>query len=141
VILTSTLAALPGIREHLIGQAIPLYHTTPVTAVNWLKAHPELPGPLWADVNASSYMIFALPERPVWIDPRFEVYPYKQWQEYEGIDTAAPSYQSILDHYGINLLLIANQGQPQLAALRASPVWCQEYEDAQAIIFTRCVKK
>ncbi len=138
--LVSTLVALPGIRERFNGPEIPLYHTTPVAAIDWLKAHPELPGPLWADVNASSYLIFTLPDRPVWIDPRFEVYPLSQWQEYTAIDTAAPQWQAILDRYGINLLIVAYGSQPQLAANKSS-VWCEQYQDEQAVIYIRCDKK
>jgi len=80
IILLSSLVLLPGVRERLNAPPIPLHTGTPIEAIAWLKAHPELPGPTWADVNLDSYMIFALPERPVWIDPRFEVYPLVQWR-------------------------------------------------------------
>jgi hypothetical protein len=141
IILLSTLIALPGVRErYLNGLEIPLYTATPVEAITWLKSHPELPGPAWADVNAASYMIFTLPERPVWIDPRFEVYPLSQWQEYTAIDVAAPQWQAVLDRYGINLLIAAYGSQIQLAANKSS-VWCEQYLDEQAAIYTRCVKK
>jgi hypothetical protein len=141
IMLLSTLIVLPGVRErYLKGPEFPLYAATPVDAITWLKAHPELPGPVWADVNAASYMIFVLPERPIWIDPRFEVYPLSQWQEYTAIDKAAPQWQSISDRYGINLFIVA-YGSPTQLALNKSPVWCEQYQDEQAAIYTRCVKK
>ncbi len=140
LILGLTLVVLPGVRDRFNGPQIPLYRDTLVGAVSWLKAHPELPGPLWADINTSSYLIFALPERPVWIDTRFEVYPPSQWDEYAAITEAAPQWQAILDRYGINLLIVAVGSPPQLA-MDQSPAWCQPYQDQQAVIYTRCVKK
>jgi hypothetical protein len=142
-ILLATLVALPGLREHWWkGPQIPLYRATPVEAVNWLRNHPELPGPLWADMTFSSYLIFALPERPVWIDTRFEVYPASQWQEYIGTGNALPTWPSLLDRDRVNLLFLARDGQPNLiAAVDASPLWCKQYQDEMSIIFARCVKK
>lgn len=143
LILLATLVALPGLRDlWWRGPVIPLYRATPVAATAWLKAHPELSGPLWADLNASSYMVFALPERPVWIDTRFEVYPATQWEQYKSIENATPAWQTLLDRYGVNLLFLSPDGQPNLvAAVQASPVWCQQYRDEEAVIFSRCSKK
>jgi hypothetical protein len=142
-ILVATLVALPGVHERWWqGPEIPLYRATPVEATNWLKAHPELPGALWADMTYSSYLVFAVPERPVWIDPRFEIYPASQWREYIDIGNAVPEWQALLDHDGVNLLFLAPSGQPNLiAAVQASPLWCEQYQDEMAVIFARCVKK
>jgi hypothetical protein len=140
-ILLSSLVALPGVRERLNGPQIPLYADTPVATIQWLKAHPELPGPVWTDVNIASYMIFALPERLVWIDPRFEVYPIEQWREYVTIDAASSGWQDILDRYGVNMLIVVSGERPQLTAIKNSPIWCEEHQDQQALIFVRCLKK
>ena len=45
----------------------PPYHeaTTPIAATEWLAAHPDLPGPLFADYTFGSYLTFALPLAPV----------------------------------------------------------------------------
>lgn len=142
-ILLSTLLALPAVRPFWWkGPEIPLYVATPVEAAGWLKTHPELPGPMWADMTFSSYLIFALPERPVWIDPRFEVYPASHWQEYIAIQDATWNWQSLLERDGVGLLFLARDGQPKLvAAVEASSNWCERYKDELAVIFTRCVQK
>jgi hypothetical protein len=142
-ILLATLLALPGVREYWWkGPAIPLQRATPVEAASWLKTHPELPGPLWADMTFSSYLVFAVPERPVWIDTRFEVYPPAHWQEYIDIGNAVPAWQSLLEREHVNLLFLARGGQPNLiAAVEVSPEWCRQYQDEMAVIFARCVKK
>ena len=71
------LALLPGLREKWWKRAPAPTENTPVAATEWLAAHPGLPGPLWSEIGFSSYLEFALPERPTWIDTRFEVFPVK----------------------------------------------------------------
>ena len=132
---------LPGIRSTYweSESAPPVYSETPVEAAEWIASHPELPGPLWADLAFSSYFVHALPERPVWIDTRFEVYPVEQWQAFKAIDSAAWNWQSLLDKTGAKLLVISRASQPDLLfALEKSPVWCEAYGDSLAVVFTRC---
>lgn len=140
VFLLETLLFVPGVREKVLKTAdIPVTMDTPVETVAWLKAHPNLPGPLWADLESSSYLVFALPERPVWVDTRFEVYPLAQWEEYQSIVHAAPGWQASLDRYGINLLLLNRDNQPVLvSATQDSKNWCPAYQDDQFILLSRC---
>ncbi|HEX2697530.1 MAG TPA: hypothetical protein VHM28_07445, partial [Anaerolineales bacterium] len=112
---------------------------TPVAATEWLSNHPELPGPMWSDLTFSSYLIFALPSRPVWIDTRFEmIYPAAQYERYAEIARAAPSWPQMLDEEDINLLVLSKLGEPNLIeAIRSSIQWCEEYSDQIAIIYSR----
>ncbi|MCS6994477.1 MAG: hypothetical protein N2117_12450 [Anaerolineales bacterium] len=141
IILATSLLSLPGPRQAWFSSLeIPLWYSTPVQAAAWLKMHPELPGPMWADLASSSYLIFALPERPVWIDTRFEVYPPEQWKEYLIMEEASLEGQRLFDRYGINLLFFQKEAGQSVENLRAAPQWCPQYEDDAAIIFTRCSK-
>lgn len=132
---------LPSVRSSMFaGNSQPLvYKDTPTEAAQWLSAHPELPGPLWADLAFSSYLVYALPERPVWIDTRFEVYPVEQWQTFKAIDAAKWNWRELLNNTGANLLMISKLSQPDLlAGLKKSEAWCEIYDDQIAVIFTRC---
>lgn len=139
VFLLLPLALLPGIRERWWAKAPPvLSPNTPVEAVRWLKTQPDLPGPLWSDLAFSSYLIYVLPERPVWIDTRFELFPLEHWQRYIMISEAGPGWQDLLAEDGVHLLMIDPQMQPRLLqALRSSPEWLERYQDETTIIFTR----
>jgi hypothetical protein len=130
----------PSVRFALWKDTAPaIYSNTPIEATQWLTSHPELPGPLWADLAFSSYLVYALPERPVWIDTRFEVYPVEHWQKFKAIDSARWDWQILLDEAGANLLMISRASQPELlGALEKSATWCDVYQDEQAVIFTRC---
>jgi hypothetical protein len=133
------LAFLPGLREKWWKQAPADTENTPVAATTWLAAHPALPGPLWSEIGFSSYLEFALPQRPTWIDTRFEVFPVEQWQAYKDITDAGYDWQSRLDATGVNLLMVSPQNQPLLlAALKITPVWCEIYHDDVAVMYQHC---
>ena len=103
--------------------------------MQWLDAHPD---PIWADLAFESYLIYALPERPVWIDTRLEVYPPEDWQRYKAINAAAWNWQSLLDEDEINILFLSNISQSELLkAVNTSDIWCEIYADEQAMIYAR----
>lgn len=132
------LALLPGLRDTWWADAPPATENTPVAAAEWLAARPDLPGPLWSEIGFSSYLEFALPERPPWMDPRFEVFPVEQWQAYQRISLASHDWQTLLDATGASLLMVSPQTQPDLLpALVASPAWCERYRDEVAVIYQR----
>lgn len=138
-LLLSPLLFLPGIRDIWWSEApSPYTNANPVGATKWLSEHPELDGPLFSDFSHSSYLIFALPSRPVWIDPRFELYPPEQWKKYSAITNASLNWQTLLDEEGINLVMLSRGGAPALiTAMRESPQWCEDYQDEPAVLFHR----
>jgi len=136
------LMMLPGIRESWWKDSPPPYHlpSTPITATEWLKAHPDLPGPLFAEYTFASYLTFALPSRLLWIDNRFNAYPPEHWDDYQSISSAKYNWEPVLDQNGTNLLLLSFLTQPDLIqTVEASDQWCEQYRDETAIIFSRCI--
>jgi hypothetical protein len=109
--------------------------------VEWLKAHPELPGPQWSNWVASIYMTYALPERKVWITNRVEDFPEEQLLDNKKLMRAEFDWQAILDRYGVNLLLLDQKYDAALlGAVAGSASWQQVYENTQSMIFTRTGK-
>ena len=138
VLLILPLAFLPGLRERWWAQSPPATENTPVAASVWLAARPELPGPLWSEIGFSSYLEFSLPERPTWIDTRFEVFPVAQWQQYKDITNARYDWEELLNNTGANLVMVSTKKQADLLmALQASPGWCQLYHDPVSAIYER----
>jgi hypothetical protein len=141
VLLLLPLMMLPGIRESWWKDSPPPYHeaTTPTMATQWLSAHPDLPGPIFAEYTFSSYLSFALPSRLLWIDNRFNAYPPEHWDKYQAISTARSQWESLLDKDKVNLLLLSLHSQPFLVqAVETSDKWCEQYRDKDAVIFSRC---
>ncbi|MGB8213130.1 MAG: hypothetical protein WCE68_06180 [Anaerolineales bacterium] len=133
------LALLPGLREKWWNKAPADTESTPIAATEWLAAHPNLPGPLWSEIGFSSYLEFALPQRPTWIDTRFEVFPVQQWQTYKDITEARYNWENLLAATHANLLMVSTENQPDLlSALKTSPAWCELYHDDVAVIYQHC---
>jgi hypothetical protein len=139
-ILLIPLIGLPSIRQASGLQVPPVLSAeTPVQAVDWLAQHPNLSGAMWSDLAFSSYLIYALPSRPVWVDTRFEmVYPAEQYEKYSTISSGAPGWQDLLVKDDINLLFLSRQSQPGLIQqVDTSEDWCKMYRDPVAVIFIR----
>ena len=97
-----------------------------------------MPGPLWSEIAFASYLTYAVPERPVWIDTRFFPFPPEQWQKYLQVNDGAPGWQDVLQQEGIRLLLVNRTAQPRLVqALEHSPEWTLQYEDSAARLYAR----
>lgn len=123
-------------QVHRNAEVGPLLETsTPLGAVEYLRMHPG--GKLFNEMGYGSYLIWALPEQQVFIDPRVELYPYEQWLDYIRISDGI-RYDELLKAYGADRLLLDLENQKELAnLLRGDPQWRLEYEDARSQIWTR----
>jgi hypothetical protein len=120
-------------------QAGPLISVdTPVEAVEYLKSHPG--GNIYNEMGYGSYLIWAIPDQKVFIDPRVELYPYDQWKDYIDINNGA-NYNEILSKFGIDRILLDKTIQPKLAAsLLKDYQWKLEYDDQHAQIWSKASK-
>ncbi|MFN8380333.1 MAG: hypothetical protein U0V02_00240 [Anaerolineales bacterium] len=135
---------LPTFRESFMGDSVPVYEvtTTPLAATEWLVKHPDACSNLWADYSFGGYLSFAMPSCKPWMDSRFNAYPPEQWTEYVQVSNAE-NWQVMFDREKINLLMLSLAAQPKLVkAVTSSPeIWCEEYRDDVAVIFSRCEAK
>ena len=108
---------------------------TPVGAVAFVRDLPQ-PGRVFHEVGYGSYMIWAAPEVPVFIDTRVELYPPQQWEEYIALSQARYDWQGILDRYGVDTLVLdrANQA-PLVQAATEDSGWEACYEDERTVVF------
>jgi hypothetical protein len=108
---------------------------TPVAAVEYLRAHPG--GRLFNEMGYGSYLIWALPQQGVFVDPRVELYPYDQWLDYIRIGQGV-RYNELLEEYGADRLMVDRELQAELIrALEDDPCWEQEYADERTEIWRR----
>jgi hypothetical protein len=85
-----------------------------------------------------SYLIWACPDLPVFIDTRIELYPLEQWDDYLAASAGRYDWEAILDRYRIDTLLLDKEAQkPLIDAAKASPRWRVTYEDEQTVIFEK----
>jgi hypothetical protein len=128
------LLGLPWVKPHLglppeIGRLIAA--ETPVAAVEHLRDTPEPARPerLFHTMGAGSYLIWAAPEQPVFIDTRIELYPLEQWRDYIALN-AGRNVEELLADYHIDGLLLNNEQQAALLEyVEAAPAWEVRYRD------------
>jgi hypothetical protein len=103
---------------------------TPVEAARYLQNHPG--GPLFNELGYGSYLIWAVPDQPVFIDPRIELYPIEIWEDYTHISNGVRSLE-LLEKYQVERVLLDLAYQPELSViLQQSPDWKLEYADEHA---------
>jgi hypothetical protein len=108
----------------------------PVKAVEFIQRS-GLSGRMLNDYAYGGYLIWAAPERPVFIDGRADVYePAGVLADYMRLMSLDADPQSILDKYQFDYCLLANE-QPIVRVLPFIPGWKTIYSDEKAIVFAR----
>lgn len=108
--------------------------TLPVHAAGYLEeARPT--GRLFNPYNWGGYLLWALPEYPVFVDGRTDLYDDRLIQEWLQIVRAEEGWEAALDRWGINVVLLERPTPLGEALTRAG--WVLAYEDDLARVFLR----
>ena len=107
----------------------------PVDAVEFLKAHPQ-PGHLFNAYDVGGYLEWNLPQVPVFIDPRTDIFQYRGvLPDYLAI-TGVRNTQELLDRYGVTYILFPkNTGLAYFLANNGR--WERLYEGSDSLVFRR----
>jgi hypothetical protein len=115
------------------------YAATPVLAVEYLQklAPSKRPRRLFQDEGTGSYLLYAAPEQPVFIDPRYELYPEQQWRDLQRLNAGADA-ERLLAKYQVDGLLLRTATQEGLIArVSEDATWAQSYRDDDAVVYLR----
>lgn len=110
--------------------------TLPVSAANYMR-ETQPPQPMFNSYNWGGYLMFALPDYPVFVDGRTDLYG-DAFLSNEYLQTAigAPGWRDTFARYGINTVIVeASSGLAR--TLREAPGWTLGYEDTLAVVFVR----
>jgi hypothetical protein len=123
-------ASLPATNEQYIATRVP------VQAADYLEqARP--PGPLFNAYNWGGYLAWRLyPKYRVFVDGRTDLYDDALLREYLTAALGQPGYEQVLDHYGVNLVLV-EQGSPLAQRLAEAVSWRSLYSDSISAVFQR----
>src|SRR5262245_37906140 len=125
------LIGLPWVKPTLLPPSFGalLSEDTPVAAVTFMRGEPTRSRHLFHTEGFGSYLMWAAPEQPVFIDTRIELYPYEQWVDYINLGQANNVAQ-LLRKYDIDGLLLNKKRQAALVeVVRADSAWQVRYED------------
>ncbi len=107
----------------------------PVNAVAYLREAAP-PGPIFNNYNWGGYLIWALPQYPVFVDGRTDLFDDDFLRQYLAIYLGEEGWQEKLDSFDINLILI----EPDSGLAREmgrTDGWEQIYADAIASVYKR----
>jgi hypothetical protein len=109
---------------------------SPVKAVQFIHSH-HLAGPMLNDYNDGGYLIWAMPEHPVFIDGRGDVFEWagvlQQFGDWANLNSDP---DALLDTYQIQFCLLA-QGMPEARVLPLLHTWKVIYSDDLNVILVR----
>jgi hypothetical protein len=109
--------------------------TLPVDAAAYLAANrPD--GNMFNSYNWGGYLLWALPDQPVYVDGRTDLYGDEFLMRYLRTATGGEGWRETLDEYGIGYTVIET-GSVLADRLRGDPAWRAAYEDDMAAIFVR----
>lgn len=131
VTLVKILMALP-----IVINEQELARTLPVGAADFVRREKPV-GPLFNSYNFGGYLSWVLyPDYPIFVDGRTDLYDAAFLDDYLQVALARRGYQTILDRYGINLIIV--EANSVLAdRLSASGDWQTVYHDATADVYQR----
>jgi hypothetical protein len=107
----------------------------PAGAVAWLKSN-RPPGPIFNDYAWGGYLEWNLPEYPVFVDGRTDLFGDDFLRAYVLAYSGEEGWQEILDQYGVNLVVVDSEAG-LVNEMHWSLAWRQVFLDEVAVVFIR----
>jgi hypothetical protein len=82
-----------------------------------------------------SWIIFAVPDVPVFVDSRIEIMAQDVWEDYFQVAFAGARWRSVLDEWHPDAIVAAKGEWDLIPILRADDSWEVLYEDDDGVIF------
>jgi len=135
--------AIAAMGAYLITMAVPpdapqgsAAFTPPKRAIEFIEAHPPH-GKLLNDPHFGNVMMWQMQDNPpVFIDSRYNLFPYELLQDYWKMVQCTSDWQGLLKKYDIGwVFLPANLELPK--RLAKDPQWQQLYADQTSVIYQK----
>lgn len=107
----------------------------PAEAVAFLKAN-QPAGPMFNSYNIGGYLMYHLPEYPVFVDGRTDLYDDEFLRAYLKAVNALPGWEDLLQNHHINLIVI-EKDIPLALVLENATGWKKIYSDNASVIFSK----
>jgi hypothetical protein len=118
--------------------ALQVEQKSPTKAVQFIKAH-HLSGRMLNEFSYGGYLIWELPENPVFVDGRSDIFEETGvLSEFGRWATLQSDPQILLDRYGIDFCVLS-RGAPMVRVLPLLRSWSAVYMDENSVIFERAV--
>jgi hypothetical protein len=108
---------------------------SPVGAANYLKQNPT-PGQMFNSYNFGGYLVWAAPDKPVYVDGRTDLYDDEFLNEYLKTYLAEPGWDKTLAEHNIGVVVVETDS-PLARELRQTPGWAVQYSDSLAVVIVK----
>jgi hypothetical protein len=132
LILVLGLTALGNL--YLVSQPERVDRNYPVDAVKWIRDN-QPAGRLFNSYNWGGYLLWTLPEFPVFIDGRADLYGDDLINQWHDVVNAEENAASILDAWDVNVILL--EPHWPIVDILEERGWDTTYQDEQAVILIR----
>jgi hypothetical protein len=138
VVVNTLLVAIIGLaalgRAYLVSTPDEVNKDVPAGAVAWLKENPSN-GHLFNSYNWGGYLAWSLPQSPVFIDGRADLYGNELINDWWNVVDGTPQGFAILDQWRVQTILL----EPTWPIIKLLPSsgWREVYQDNMAVIFVR----
>jgi hypothetical protein len=92
---------------------------------------------LFAPQPWGSWFEFALPEVPVALDSRIELFPASVWDDYVAVLDGAPGWERALETWRVTIVVAAGEGESDLGDRLAALGWRATFTDEDGTIYVR----
>jgi hypothetical protein len=119
---------LPKTNADIIAETLPAH------AVAYLRTNLP-PGRLFNSYNWGAYLLWELPEYPVFVDGRTDLYNDEIIGEWMKVVRGEPGWQAILDKWEVHVILL----EPGAAVVGQLPYngWREAYRDDLSVVYER----
>lgn len=119
---------------YTVSQASQVEKHYPVQAIQWIKDnHPE--GRLFNSYNWGGYLLWSLPNYPVFIDGRADLYGPNLIGQWQDVVQARKNAFSILDDWNVNIILL--EPDWPVISLLENDGWRVLYHDEISVLLSR----
>ena len=84
-----------------------------------------------------SWFEFALPDRPVFVDPRIEIFPDRIWNDYDDVMSGREGWQEVLDRWHVDAVVLRATDTTLRPLIAKDAGWRLAYEDDLGSVFVR----
>jgi hypothetical protein len=121
-------------RAYLVSTPTEVNKNVPVGAVQWLKEN-QASGHLFNSYNWGGYLAWSLPQFPIFIDGRADLYGNELINDWWNVVDGTPQGFAILDQWKVQTILL----EPSWPIIKLLPSagWREVYQDNMAVIFVR----
>ncbi|GAB4472108.1 MAG: hypothetical protein Kow0088_06450 [Anaerolineales bacterium] len=107
----------------------------PLAAVHYLEAN-RPPGRLFNSYNWGGYLLWHLPEYPVFVDGRTDLYNEEILDQWFQVAQLKDGWEQVIEQWQIRVILMERDWR--MAEVYLQHGWCQSYVDDIAIVLEKC---